>query len=142
MIIRICIFSVIYLICDVNEPNSGDEVTVQIYSDVPLFCMGVAISVAGDANITGAMSTADCNEYGWDPDWPSDPFFEEDGWLYINGIKWESDANGVVGYIKFRYNSGRVSVSITEDCAAYDANCEPVLISGEALTFGADPNES
>ncbi|MGB8225628.1 MAG: right-handed parallel beta-helix repeat-containing protein, partial [Sedimentisphaerales bacterium] len=40
----------IYLICDVNEPNSGDEVTVQIYSDVPLCCMGAAISVAGDAN--------------------------------------------------------------------------------------------
>ncbi|MGB8227339.1 MAG: hypothetical protein WCE45_10840, partial [Sedimentisphaerales bacterium] len=132
----------IYLICDVNEPNSGDEVTVQIYSDVPLCCMGAAISVAGDANITGAMSTADCNEYGWDPDWPTDPFIEEDGWLYISGVKWDSDAVGVVGYLKFLYNSGQASVSITEDCAAFDANCEPVLISGEALTFGPDPNES
>jgi hypothetical protein len=47
----------------------------------------------------------------------------------------------VVGYLKFLYNSGEVSVSITEG-DAFDAYCEPALISGEILTFGADPNES
>jgi hypothetical protein len=131
----------IYLISDVNEPNSGDEVTVQVYSDVPLLCMGLGITVTGDANITSAVSTADCNEYGWDPSWPTDPIIDPTGWVYIGGVIWEADADGVVGYIKFRYNSGQVSVSITEG-DAYDANCEPVLFSGEALTFGADPNES
>jgi alpha-tubulin suppressor-like RCC1 family protein len=131
----------VYLISDVNEPNSGDEVTVQIYTDTPLFCMGLIITVMGDANITGAVSTADCNEYGWDPDWPTDPYIDPEGWLYISGVSWEGQAEGVVGYLKFRYNSGEVTVSIIEG-DAFDAYCEPALISGEILTFGADPNGS
>jgi parallel beta-helix repeat protein len=132
----------VYLISDVNEPNSGDEVTVQIYTDTPLFCMGLIITVTGDANITGAVSTADCNEYGWDPDWPTDPYIDPEGWVYVSGVSWLGEANGIVGYIRFHYNSGQVTVSIDEDSDAFDAYCEPALISGESLTFGTDPNES
>jgi len=132
----------IYLICDNNTPEPNEEVTVQIYSDAPLFCMGLGITVTGDAEITDAMSTADCNEYGWDPDWPTDPYIDPDeGWLYVSGVKWDGGAEGVVGYFKFRYNSGQVSVSIMEDSEAYDSDCEPVGFSTEALTFESDPNE-
>jgi len=131
----------IYLICDNNTPEPNEEVTVQIYSDVPLFCMGLGITVTGDAEITDAMSTADCNEYGWDPDWPTDPYIDPDeGWLYVSGVKWEGGVEGVVGYFKFRYNSGQVSVSIMEDSAAFDSDCAPVGFSTEALTFESDPN--
>ena len=125
----------IYLICDVNEPNNGDEVTVQVYSDVPLLGMDLGITITGDANITSAVSTADCDEYGWDPSWPTDPLIDPTGWVYIHGVKWDADAEGVVGYIKFRYNSGQVSVSITEG-EAFNADCASALFSGEALTFG------
>ena len=111
----------VYLISDVNEPNSGDEVTVQIYTDTPLFCMGLIITVTGDANITGAVSTADCNEYGWDPDWPTDPYIDPEGWVYVSGVSWLGEANGIVGYIRFHYNSGQVTVSIDEDSDAFDA---------------------
>jgi hypothetical protein len=132
----------IYLICDDNTPEPNEEVTVQIYSDAPLFCMGLFITITGDAEITDAISTADCNEYGWDPDWPTDPYIDPDeGWLYVSGVKWEGGAEGVVGYFKFRYNSGQVSVSIMEDSAAYDSDCEPVGFSTQALMFESDPNE-
>ena len=136
----------IYLISDVNEPNSGDEVTVQVYSDASIFCMGAGITITGDANITGALSTADCNEYGWDPGWLTDPYIE-DNWVYIEGVNWNGSdlvgTSGVVGYIKFRYNSGQVSVAITDDYGeTFDINCAPVLLSGQALVFGpADSNE-
>ena len=65
----------------------------------------------------------------------------------------ESTVNGTVGYFKFRYYSGEVDVSIvderctsdtfdiTGDSSAYDANCQPVLFSGQPLIFGHDPNE-
>jgi hypothetical protein len=46
----------------------------------------------------------------------------------------------VVGYFKFRYNSGQVSVSIMEDSLAYDPDCAPVGFSTQALTFESDPN--
>jgi len=122
----------------IPEPNQ--EITVQIQTDTPLFCMGLGITVTGDATITGAVSTADCNDYGWDPDWPTDPYIDPEGWVYVSGVSWLGEANGVVGYIKFRYNSGEVSVSITEG-DAFDADCEPVSISDETLVFGEpDPN--
>jgi hypothetical protein len=47
----------------------------------------------------------------------------------------------MVGYFKFRYNSGQVSVSFMEDSEAYDPDCEPVGFSMETLTFESDPNE-
>jgi len=123
----------------IPEPNQ--EITVQIQTDTLLFCMGLIITVTGDANITGAVSTADCNIYGWDPDWPTDPYIDPEGWLYISGVSWEGQAEGVVGYLKFRYNSGEVTVSIIEG-DAYDANCEPVPISDKTLVFGEpDPND-
>ena len=123
----------------IPEPNQ--EITVQIQTDTPLFCMGLIITVTGDANITGAMSTADCNIYGWDPDWPTDPYIDPEGWLYVSGVSWEGQAEGVVGYFKFLYNSGEVSVSITEG-DTYDANCEPVPFSDKTLVFGEpDPND-
>jgi hypothetical protein len=80
---------------------------------------------------------------GWDTDWPTDPYIDPAGWLYVSGVRWEGGAEGVVGYFKFRYNSGQISVSFMEDSEAYDSDCGAVLISGETLTFGAgDPNES
>jgi hypothetical protein len=55
----------------IPEPN--EEITLQIQTDTPLFAMGAAIYVVGDANITGGMSEADCNNFGWDNGWNSDP---------------------------------------------------------------------
>jgi len=125
----------------IPEPNQ--EVTVQIQTDTPLLCMDACIAVTGDATITTAMNTADCNQYGWDPSWPSDPYIDPNGWVEISGVKWESDANGVVGYFKFVYHSGEVTVSFTADSVAFDANCLPVLFSTDTLIFGIpDPNQN
>jgi len=131
----------ISLVSETNMPEPNQEITVQIQTDTPLGCMGLFITVTGDATITGAVSTADCNIYGWDPDWPTDPYIDPEGWVYVSGVSWLGEANGVVGYIKFCYNSGEVSVSITEG-DAFDADCEPVSISDETLVFGEpDPND-
>jgi parallel beta-helix repeat protein len=132
----------IWLVYDGNmTPNSGDEITIYIHSDPMLLCMGIIVEIAGDANITTAMSEADCNNYGWDNGWNSDPYIDPNGWLFISGVSWESVVNGTVGYFKFRYNSGEVTVSVTEESCAYDAYYQPVLFSLEPLIFGRDPNE-
>jgi hypothetical protein len=132
----------VWLVYDGNMiPDYNDEITVYIHSDPMLFAMGVIIEVSGDANITTAMSESDCNNYGWDNGWNSDPIIDPNGWVYIWGISWEGTASGTVGYFKFRYYSGEVVVSITPDSGISDANCMPVVFSQEPLIFGIDPNE-
>lgn len=124
-------------------PDPNTEITVYVYSDDPLFAMGAAIAITGDANITTAMCEADCNNYGWDNGWNSDPYIDDaNGLLYLNGISWASDANGTVGYFKFIYHSGEVSVSfLTGDewsiAFIWDGNsCPEVPFSENALLFG------
>jgi parallel beta-helix repeat protein len=135
----------IYLVYDGNmTPDPNTEVTIYVHTDTSLLCMGAAITVTGDANITTGMSEADCNNYGWDNGWNSDPYIDPDGWIYLNGVSWPAIATETVSYFKFIYHSGEVSVSfITEDdwSCAFDANCQPVSFSTDALIFGRDPNE-
>jgi parallel beta-helix repeat protein len=135
----------VYLTCDTNTPEPNEEVTIWVHSDVPLFAMYMGIYVIGDANITTAMCEADCNEYGWENGWNNNPYFEGN-WVYINGVKWAADANGTVGYFKFCYHSGQVSVYIDQESSVafgWDGeSCPCVPLSQEALTFGTyDPNE-
>jgi alpha-tubulin suppressor-like RCC1 family protein len=133
----------IWLVYDGNmTPDSGDEITVYIHSDPMLLYMDTVVEVLGNANITTAMSEADCNSFGWDNDWNSDYYIYPSGLLYISGVSLESVVNGTVGYLKFRYNSGEVTVSITEDSCAYNAPHQPVLFSPQPLIFGRDPNQN
>jgi len=124
----------------IPEPNQ--EITVQIQTDIPLFCMATVVNVNGDANIISAMNPADCDQYGWDIDWPMDPYIDDvNNIVYFGGVSWVGEANGIVGYLKFRYNSGQVTVSIIDGFAA-DANCQLVEFSDKMLIFGEpDPNE-
>ena len=122
-------------------PNYGDEITVYIHSDPLLFALQIVVEVTGDANITTAMSEADCNNYGWDNGWNADPEIDPNGWFSDCYISWNGVVSNTVGYFKFRYYSGEVNVSFTADSIAFDANCEPVLLSGQSLIFGRDPNE-
>ena len=130
-----------WLVADNNNPTPDSDVTVYVCSQVPLASMAVGSSVAGDANITTAMSTADCNQYGWDPQWSSDPTIDPNGAVYISGGKWGVDSNTVVGYFKLHYNSGQVNVAVTADSIAYDANSQPLTLSAAPLTIGCDPND-
>ncbi len=104
-------------------------------------CYGYIINVSGDANITTAMGEADCNDYGWDTGWNSDPLIDPEGWVLLSGVSWECTVNCTIGYFKFRYYSGEVNVSISGDSQAFDANLMPVLFSGEPIVFGVDPNQ-
>jgi hypothetical protein len=132
----------IWLVYDGNMmPSYGDEITVYIHSDPMLLAIGMIVEVAGDANITTAMSEADCNNYGWDNGWNSDTYIDPAGWLLISGVSWEGVVDGTISYFKFRYNSGEVAFSINGESVAFDPNCEPVLFSGQPLIFGRDPNE-
>ena len=128
----------------VPEPNQ--EITVQIQTDTPLWAMGLFIVVDGDAEITSAMSTADCNQYGWEPEWPTDPYVDnEEGWVYVSGVKWDGGVEGTIGYFKFIYKSGQVNVYIYKDdewSCAFDDNCQSVPISDKTLVFGeSDSND-
>jgi parallel beta-helix repeat protein len=138
----------IYLTCDNNTPDANDEVTIWVHSDYPLFCAGLVIMVSGDANITTAVNEADCNEYGWDNGWNSDPYIDDvNGWAYISGVRWDADANGTVGYVKFRYNSGEVSVYIDQEWSLafswdWESEVSSVIpLSQEVILVARDPNE-
>ena len=131
----------VYLVCDGNmTPDPNTEVTVYVHTDVPLYSMTVYATVSGDANITTAMSTADCNQYGWESEWSADPYIDDvNGIVGISGGKWGTvDANTIVGYFKFMYHSGQVNVAITTDSIAYDANDQPVTYSTDPLIFGGE----
>ncbi len=137
----------VWLVYDGNMmPQYGDEITVYIHSDANLFIMDLIAAVSGDANITSAMNEADCNNFGWENGWDSNPYIDPAGWVEIVGISLDSffngtPINGTVGYFKFRYYGGQVSISITADSTIYDNNVQPVLFSVEPLIFGSDPNQ-
>jgi hypothetical protein len=120
----------VWLVYDGNMmPNYGDEITVSIHSDANLFMMEAIVTVSGDANITSAMNESDCNNFGWDNGWDSNPYIDPTGWVEIFGLSLESffngtDLNGTVGYLKFRYYGGQVSVSITADSTIYDSTAQ------------------
>jgi hypothetical protein len=101
--------------------------------------MDIIASVTGDAVITSAMSTADCNQYGWDSGWGYDPYIDIDNSLvYFGGYSDNAAAVGTVGYFTFIYNSGQVDVSITADSGISDANYGPAGFSTDPLIFGGE----
>jgi hypothetical protein len=93
------------------------------------------------------MCEADCNQYGWDNGWNSDPYIDPNGYVYLSGVRWASDANGTVGYFKFRYHSGQISIYLDPEWSnafSYDgSSCSSVPFSTETLLFGQpDTNDS
>ena len=123
-------------------PDPNTEITVELRTDASLYLMDVIAAVTGDANITAAMSPADCNQYGWDPAWEIEPYIDPQGWVYLSGISWPNEATGIVGYFTFTYHTGQIVVSIEDGGCTMDTDCLNVPFSTDTLTFGpADPND-
>lgn len=137
----------IYLTCDTNSPDPNEIVTVYVHSDAALLAMDTLATVTGDATITAALKESEMTSYGWDRGWHCNPTIDaNNGWLVIHGIKWDGDATGVVGYFKFRYHSGQISVAISSASHALSwdeetGTCPAVPFSTEPLIIGRDPNE-
>ena len=123
----------VWMVADNNMPDPNQEVTVYVHTDTPLFILDFWAQAVGDINFTAAMSNADCNQYGWDPGWQMDSYFDEDGWVSIGGVAWPSEANGVIGYFKFIYYGGQVSISIEDEWG------DAFAATFESVTFSADP---
>ena len=123
-------------------PDPNTEVTVYVYSDITLSSMDMIVTVTGDATITTAMGSYDCADYGWDSEWGWDPYIDPSGWVQFGGVSWAGEATGTVGYFKFIYNSGQVTVSITADSYVYDANSQPAAFSTDPLIFGGESMQS
>jgi len=131
----------ISLICDNNNPDPNEEITVYIHTTAPLFALGAAIYIEGNCEITAAMTEADCNQFGWDNGWNSDAYIDnENGWVYIGGVKWQADANGIVGYFRLRC-SGQTSIYFDQqscDAFSWDGNSSAeVPFSTETLVLGS-----
>jgi hypothetical protein len=123
-------------------PDPNTEVTVYVYSDITLSSIDMVVTVTGDATITTAMGSYDCNQYGWDSEWGWDPYIDPSGWVEFGGVSWAGEATGTVGYFKFIYNSGEVAVSITADSGVYDTNSELAAFSTDPLIFGGESMQS
>lgn len=127
----------IYLTTNNCTPSAGQEVTVYVYSESSIFVMDIWANVTGNADLTSAMSIADCNEYGWDAGWQMDSYFDDEGWVYFGGVAWPDETAGNVGYFKFIYQSGQVTISILEEfSSAFDSECQAVRFSTEPLIVG------
>jgi hypothetical protein len=138
----------ISLTADTSPPDPNDEITVWVHTDEPLLFMQLGVYVNGDATITSAMSEADCNDFGWENGWGSDPEIDPTGWACLNGLCWAADANDIVGYFKFRYNSGQVAVYIDQENSLAGNWGNNFTFSTESLLFGEivlpplkEPNE-
>jgi hypothetical protein len=133
----------ISLACDVNDPNENEEITVYVYTDSPLWLFGIGVNVIGDANITAAMSSQDCNEYGWDPSWLFDPTIDDpNGYVETSGVMFSDEGVGPgdVGYIKLLYHSGLISLTFDWG-VGLDIYGAYTQFSTEPLYIGRDPNE-
>jgi hypothetical protein len=137
----------IYLTCDTNTPDPNQEVTIYVHTTVPLLSLGLGMQIEGQADITSAMCEADCNSYGWDNGWSSDPYIDnENGYVFIGGIRWAADAIDTIGYFKLQYHNGLVHITINqENSSAFTLDDETgssdVPFSTDILTIGSDPNQ-
>jgi len=138
----------IYLVCDTNTPDPNQEITIYVHSDAPLMSLGIGIQIIGDANISAAMSEADCQDYGWDNWGIADPYIDDaNGYVALTSICWASDANDLVGYFKLIYHSGQITAHIDQEnssASGLDQNTgtyQEVPFSTDALIVGYDPNQ-
>lgn len=139
----------ISLTADTSPPDPNEEITVWVHTDEPLLFMELDAYVTGDATITSAMSEADCNEFGWENGWGFESIIDDpNGWVSIGGICWAADANDTVGYFKFRYHSGQVTVYIDQENSMAGNWNGNSTFSSEVLLFGQmilpepiEPNE-
>ncbi|MGB8225877.1 MAG: hypothetical protein WCE45_03265 [Sedimentisphaerales bacterium] len=99
----------------IPEPNQ--EITIQIQTDIPLFAMDITVKVEGNANIISAMSPTDCNEFGWDIDWPVEPYIDDvNNVIYdLGGVSWLGEANGIVGILSLDITADRLSFQFSMD---------------------------
>lgn len=75
-----------------------DSITIQVQSDVCLLGLDAILNIVeGCAEITGAMSKADCADYGWDPAFSFDPRIEPTE-AEIGAGLWGENNNQIVGY--------------------------------------------
>ena len=128
-------------------PDPNDEITVWLHSDVPLLFMNMLIRVNGDAAVTAVMNETDCNDFGWNSDFTPVSTINPDNSIQIFGLNWNNNYNGTIGYLKFRCNSGQVSVYIdTENSPAFswseDFTCstEPIVVGSLTLPPIIEPN--
>jgi hypothetical protein len=132
----------VWLSGDGYIPEPNEEVTVQIETDASLLYMGATAIVCGDMTLTSAMGITDAADYGWDPNWASDPYIDPNGSVRLDAVEWQDDTTGIVGYFKFIYHGGEVVVALTGE--AYDTNWNVVSYSSKSLSFGIpepEPNQ-
>ncbi len=82
------------------------------------------------------MNNDDVQEYGWDNDFDPVSVVHPDNTVQICGLKWGNNPGGIIGYFRFRCNSGRVSVYLeTEAGFAFSWN-EEFTYSEEPIIVG------
>ena len=86
--------------------SPGEDITIYV-SGVNLATLDIVFTVTGNFTITGYMTAADCDHYGWDPAWSppiamsETPTSVEIGGGLVTGIN-----TGTVGYIVVAYGGG------------------------------------
>ncbi len=130
----------ITLSTDINlpapNPDPNEVITVWIHSDAPLFFMNMLIRINGDATITAAMNKTDCNDFGWDSEVTPISTINPDNSIQFLGLNWSNNYNETIGYLKFRCNSGQVSVYIDNENSLAFSWSEGFTYSTEPIVVG------
>jgi len=87
-------------------------VRVEITSDGGLYALDAIATVVGGDVISGASSTADAADYGWDPGLSFDPTGLGTAVAEIGLGTFGAPPSGAVGYFDVLYTSGEMTISI------------------------------
>ena len=114
------------------NPDPNTVITVWVNTDAPLLCMDILVKIDGDATILEATNEPNGVEYGWDAAYQPFSTINPDNSIQFYGVQWGVNQHTTVGHFKFRCNSGRVSIRISdENFQAFNWN--------EILTFDPIP---
>jgi len=131
----------LHLACENLVPDPDSDVILYVQSDVSLLSMGVGFVIDGNATVTGAIGAADCDQFGWDPSWCSDPDIDPNGtWAYISDANLSGSGTGDVGYFTIHYNSGPVTITVIDNSSA-DVNSQPVAFDSNSITLGSEEQQ-
>ncbi len=90
----------------------GSVVRLEIETNETMFVFMASIEVDGDAIITGAISSADADDYGWDNvSYPIDPIGLGTKTVEIGAEIFSGNSGPLVAYVEVTYGSGNVIVS-------------------------------
>jgi len=126
----------------IDASLTGGVVKLEITSDTSLAVINAIVAITGDGAISGAMSLADCADYGWDPTLSMDPIY---GAMQVEfgGGTMGAARVGPAAYVEITYTGPfNLVISLVGDGTqggTFDGMYSPVTYSQGVVTIVPEP---